>query len=142
MATLTRVALALTRARARDAWLASAMACAMATRAMGRARAVARATMDRALGDAVRGRDGGAARGRARVRSRGAAERDGRVVSGGVRAGGWERTRGRPGRDAVLGRDGAGGDGDGAAVLRRRLGIEKIVEFGGDGGFNDGWMMD
>jgi|TARA_B110000003_G_scaffold100188_1_gene102379 hypothetical protein len=50
VATLTRVALALTRARARDAWLASAMACAMATRAMGRARAVARATMDRALG--------------------------------------------------------------------------------------------
>ena len=47
---VTRVALALTRARARDAWLASAVACAMATRAMGRARAVARATMDRALG--------------------------------------------------------------------------------------------
>ena len=50
VATLTRVALALTRARARDAWLASAMACAMATRSLGRARAIARATMDRALG--------------------------------------------------------------------------------------------
>lgn len=44
------------------------------------------------------------------------------MVLGGVCEGGWERMCGCFGRDVVFGRDGVGGDGDGAVVFRRRLG--------------------
>lgn len=126
MATLTRVALALARAPTRDARVASAIACAAATRALGRARAVARARMDRALG--TRCADGTVvpredARGFEVAERLSATDAWYQVVCA---RGGGERTRGRPGRDAVLGRDGAGGGGDGAAVLRRRLKIVAV----------------